>query len=247
MNDCLLSSIPASYHPIKDDSSPFPFSVDTNTGKIKVIEELDREIQAFYTFSIYSFNHKTEQPNQAEIQINILDKNDHYPIFDDSHEQYIYISINHHQIFITNIHATDADIGLNGQIDYYFADKDLYAYFHLYSNGSVILYNPIHIYLPIRLEIYARDQGYPKALYSKENMVIYLCDTFKRNECSSSTLRRNFYLGSIFIMISIISFLLIIILCIFWNLFLREQLKQKDHNQSYNCRIEGRKNLSNKL
>ena len=247
VNRCRASSTPVFYHLIKPDSSPFPFSVDTNTGTLKVLEELDREIQSLYKFSIYSFNSESEHSNHAEIQINILDKNDHSPIFDHPHEQYIYISLHHSQTFITNLHATDVDIGSNGEIDYYFTNKDHYAYFHLYTNGSIVLYNSIHIDLPIRLEIYARDRGYPNVLYSKENMIIYLCDMYKRNECSSNTLRRNFYLGSIFVMISIVSFLLIIIICIFWNLFLREQFRKKQNDQSYNCRIEATKTLSMKI
>jgi hypothetical protein len=219
--------------------------LDIDTGIIKAINELDRELKSFYKFYI---NLLTNQSIQTEIQINILDKNDHYPIFNNSDDQYIYISIHYPQnseIFITNIRATDADENLNGLVNYYFINKDLYNYFHLYSNGSIILYNPNNIYLPIRLEICARDHGYPKALNSKENIVIYICDIFKKNECSSSKLRRNFYLGSIFIMISIVSFLLIIILCIFWNLFIKKELRRKENMKPYNCRIEAKKNLSN--
>jgi hypothetical protein len=241
-NDCLLS---ISYHLINEDSS-FPFSLDTDTGIIKVVRELDREIKSFYKFHIHLFNSTI----QTEIQINILDKNDHYPIFNNPHEQYIYISLHdsqNHQIFVTNIHATDADTDLNGFVNYYFTNKDLYNYFHLYSNGSIILYNPNNIYLPIRLEIYARDNGYPKAFSSNESLIIYICDIVKPNECSSSKFRGNFYLGSIFIMISVVSFLLIIILCIIWNLFIKEQFRRKGNERSYNCRIEARKNLSNEV
>ncbi len=243
VDDCLLSSIPISYNLIKENLSlSFPFSLDTNTGIITVINELDREIKSFYKFSINLFNSTI----QTDIHINILDKNDHYPIFDNSHEQYIYISIDYsdnNQIFITNIHATDNDTDLNGLVNYYFTDKNLYNYFHLYSNGSIILYNLNDVYLPIRLEIYACDYGYPIALNSKETIVIYICNIFKRHQCSLSILRRNFYLGSIFIIISVISFLLIIIIGIFWNLF----IKRKENERSYNCRIEARKNLSNKF
>ncbi|CAF4732262.1 unnamed protein product, partial [Rotaria sp. Silwood2] len=66
---------------------------------------------------------KTQQLTQTEIQINIVDENDHYPIFDNLHEEYVYISTHHHQtkkIFIAHIHATDTDVGLNGLINYYF-------------------------------------------------------------------------------------------------------------------------------
>ena len=206
-------------------------------------------MKSFYKFDINLLNSKTKQSSKTEIHINILDKNDHYPIFEKSYEQYIYISTHHQQnnsIFITHIHATDDDIDSNGFINYCFTNKDHYDYFHLYSNGSIFLYNLDNIHLPLRLEIYARDQGYPTALDSKESIIIYICDIYKRNECLSNELskklRRNFYLGSIFLLISVVLFLLIIILCIVWNLFIRK----KGTNKPYHHRMEARKNLSNK-
>ncbi|CAF0903050.1 unnamed protein product [Rotaria sordida] len=252
VDNCLLSSIPISYHLIKEDSlSPFPFSIDSHTGIIKVIHELDREIKSFYKFHISSLHSKTQQLTQIEIQINILDENDHYPIFNNLHKEYIYISTHHHhqtnKIFITHIHAIDADVGLNGLINYYFTNKDHYKYFHLYPNGSIILYNLNNVHLPVRLEIYARDQGYPRPLNSKESIIIYVCDIYKRHECpineSPNKLRRNFYLGSIFIMISVVLILFIIIICIIWNLFMKKKLRRKENNKSYSYQIEARKNL----
>ncbi|CAF4466678.1 unnamed protein product [Rotaria sp. Silwood2] len=250
VDNCLLSSIPISYHLIKEDSLPFPFIVDIHTGIIKVIRELDREIKSFYKFHISSFHSKTQQLTQTEIQINIVDENDHYPIFDNLHEEYVYISTHHHRtkkIFIAHIHATDADVGLNGFINYYFTNKDHYTYFHLYPNGSIILYNLNNVHLPIRLEIYARDQGYPRPLNSKESIVIYVCDILKRHECSinesPNKLRKNFYLGSIFIMISVVLTLFIIIICIIWNLFIKKQFRGKENNKPYSYQIEARKNL----
>lgn len=70
----------------------------------------------------------------------------------------------------------------------------------------------------------------------------------------SNRLTTNFYLGSVFIMISILLFIVIIIVCIVWNLILKGQLRNKHEQihpnglksstESYNCRIEARKNLS---
>jgi hypothetical protein len=57
-------------------------------------------------------------------------------------------------------------------------------------------------------------------------------------------------------MISILLFIVIVIVCIVWNLILKGQLKNKHQQihsnglkpstESYNCRIEARKNLSKK-
>ncbi|CAF4388804.1 unnamed protein product, partial [Rotaria magnacalcarata] len=96
----------------------------------------------------------------------------------------------------------------------------------------IVLYNQNNLQLPYRLEVYARDQGSPVPLNSKESIVIYVCDELKRNECPSDEssehqqwllgfngknqiktdrITANFYLGSIFIMISILLFIVIII------------------------------------
>jgi hypothetical protein len=299
-DSCLSLSIPISYHLVKDELALLlPFSVDTHNGLIRAISELDREKKSFYRFFIDAFNHKTHQSSQTEVHINILDENDHYPIFDNSlnnaREQYVYINrsltltrrhdlnqtttTTNNNILIARIHATDQDEGSNSLINYYFTNNDNYVYFHLYSNGSIILYNQNNLHLPHRLEIYARDQGYPIPLNSKESIVIYVCDGSKRNECPSDEIHQhqewlfsynnnnnplktnrlttNFYLGSVFIMISVLLFIVIIIVCIVWNLIIKRQLKNKHEQihtngiksstESYNCRIEARKNLRKKI
>lgn len=289
----MSSSSEISYHFPKDQpSTDLPFIVNSQNGILTVIRDLDRETKASYKFSLQSFNHKTQQISQTEVHINVLDENDHYPIFDNSinnaREQFVYINKSslitrrHHvnqtvqsNQFIARIHAFDHDIGSNGQINYYFTNNDNYAYFHLYTNGTITLYNQNNLQLPYRLEIYARDQGHPVPFNSKESIVIYVCDVDRRDECpsdeyiqahdwnlapnqlKSNRLSTNFYLGSIFIMISILLFVVIIIVCIVWNLILKGQLKNKHQQinsnslkssaESYNCRTEARKNLSNKL
>lgn len=238
---------------VKEDSlSPFPFSLDVNNGIIKVIHELDREIKSFYKFRIRSSHLDTYDSIETEIQVNVLDDNDHYPIFDNIHEEYVYISAyqkNNNKVFITRIHAKDADLDLNGAINYYFTNKDHYTYFHLYPNGSIILYNLQNVRLPIRIEIYARDQGYPRPLNSRESIIVYVCDTLKRHECpkdeSSNNLRNTYYVGSIFMMISLVFILLIIIKCIIWNLLMKKQLKTTEKNKPCHYQSEARKSLSN--
>ena len=138
-------------------------------------------------------------------------------------------------------------------INYHFINKNHYKYFHLYSNGTIILYNLNQIHLPIRLEIYARDQGYPRSLNSQESIFIYICDIVEQHKCLindlSKKLERNFYLGSIFIMISIVWFLSMIILCIIRNLFIRDKFKKRKQKtkKSFHYQIEARKNLSMKI
>lgn len=244
--DCQLSFLPIVSQ--MNSLISFPFAIDSSTGNINVIADLDYETQSLYQFELEIFNSES----RTRVHIHIFDINDHSPIFNISHEQFIFISLNHfdeHSIFITNILATDADDNLNGLISYYFVNQDLYAYFHLFDNGSIILHNPINIYLPVRLEIYARDHGYPNRLKSDKTIVIYVCDDFKPNECSPTILRRNFYLGSILIMISIASFLIVIMICICWNLYLKNQLQNNRSTttttRTFTCRIEPRNNRSN--
>ncbi|UJR20728.1 hypothetical protein I4U23_023848 [Adineta vaga] len=200
-----------------------------------------------FTYSSYQFqlsnssfigqvqaNDADSLPNHRRIQ---------YKLLEYTHENIVRIDPNNGSLFLVKQPSTDLDHNDNGLVNYYFTNKDHYNYFHIYHNGSVVLYNLFNIRLPIRLEIYARDYGYPKALESKQNIIVYVCDIFAQNECPSNKLRRNFYLGSIIIMVSVVLFLFMIILCIIWNLFIKDYLKNKENNQAYNCRMEARKNL----
>lgn len=206
-----------------DESSSLPFVIDYLTGKIIVIRELDREIRDKYEFFVQIFINDTRQSFQTKISIDILDINDHAPRFTTLLHQYLSISISHSPIFITNIHAMDIDIGRNGLIDYYFLNRDLYAYFHLLSNGSIILYNPIHVQLPVQLEIYARDRGYPIALNSSERISIYLCDISQSQEC----FERRFWTVLVFLMMMILGCSSMCILAMFWKLIIRVHWTRK--------------------
>ena len=212
-----------SYDLISDDSSSLPFFIDNITGKILVIKELDREMQDFYEFFLQIFDDESHQFLQTKIQIHILDENDHSPIFTSSLEQHIYISLSPSPMVITNLHANDADLGRNSLIDYHFVDQQFYAYFHLYSNGSIVLFNPFHLHLPVRLQIFARDRGYPRALNSTETVLIYLCDISQRHQCFERKLDFLFIL----LVIVAIGFVLLFIVGMFWRRFFREQLKRQ--------------------
>jgi hypothetical protein len=290
-DSCLSSAIPISYHLVGEKT--LPFVVDTHNGVITVTRDLDRESRSLYSFQVDSLNHRTQQTSQTQVEIHVFDENDHNPLFDHSinnaREQYVFINrsvsmtrrhdrnqskVN--EFFLARVYATDDDEGINALVNYYFTNNDNYAHFHLYSNGSIVLYNSNDLHLPYRLEIYARDQGNPVPLNSKESIVIYVCDTLKRDECPSDEsvqhqswpfgynsnqhpnradrLTTNFYLGSIFIMISVLLFIGIIIVCLVWNLIIKKQFRNKNHpihtnglklsTESYNCRVEARKNLS---
>lgn len=241
-----MRSTPISYRLITENSSrPFPFTLDAHSGVIKAVAELDREHIPFYQFHVAMFNSTV----RTEVRINVVDRNDHHPIFDDTFEQYIYIVThrNYQQnghILIAHVHATDLDADDNGLVNYYFTNKEHYNRFEIYYNGSIFLYDVTDIRLPIRLEISARDHGSPKPLNSPQTVVLYVCDMFAQSECPSNKLRRSFYFGSVVILVAVVVFLLVIIMCIVWNLFVKDYLANRKSKRAFNSRVEARKNLS---
>ena len=123
----------------------------------------DREKTQSYSFAVYAIDGGTYEPRMrsARIDITLQDVNDNTPIF----EQIPY-SFNISQNlgigqYVGQVRATDADIGLNGDISYSFSTSS--QYFEMDSSSGVITTRQsLAAITSIQsLEVVARDKGSP--------------------------------------------------------------------------------------
>lgn len=96
-----------------------PFRIDSSSGTVTVTSPLDCEQQPFYLFSITATDMgSTPRASTVIGNLTVIDVNDNSPIFD----QPVYrTSISEDTIPMTDIQtvrATDADKGLNGEVEY---------------------------------------------------------------------------------------------------------------------------------
>ena len=105
------------------------FSLNSTTGELYLINQLDREIESFYEFSIIAFDHGLPQSLSSIVhcKIYLIDINDNYPIFDLPEYQFEIAETWSHLVPIGHVHAIDAD-------EYY---SELH--YILVSNESTIL------------------------------------------------------------------------------------------------------------
>uniref|UniRef100_A0A8C6TAA4 Cadherin domain-containing protein n=1 Tax=Neogobius melanostomus TaxID=47308 RepID=A0A8C6TAA4_9GOBI len=101
---------------IIDRSNHLPFAIDVFTGYITVTDYLDREVLDLYNIKV-SANDSVWSAS-TDITIFITDVNDNRPVFSDSlYAATLQENLNN-GVFVAQVHATDADIGLNSKILY---------------------------------------------------------------------------------------------------------------------------------
>ncbi len=111
--------------PITPRSGDF-FHMDQNSGLLKTVQPLDREIQTFYHFTAVAYNNGTSLSGTASVTVYVADENDNPPIIDfpNSTNSSIQISnefpVGHR---ITQIRAHDLDAGGNAELSYFLASR----------------------------------------------------------------------------------------------------------------------------
>ena len=95
-----------------------PFEVNSTSGAVRVIDQLDRELFDWYTFSVIASDDGTPvRTAVAAVQISVMDVNDNAPVFDpipSNTEVDEAAAVNYELVAIT---ASDADTGDNGVVD----------------------------------------------------------------------------------------------------------------------------------
>ena len=120
------------------------FSLNSSTGELFLIGELNREEQSSYEFDISASDHGHPRPLSSIVRcrIDLIDMNDNYPIFDLSEYTFIIPETWSHLSPIGHVHATDAD-EYYGELSYILEHnettmKDQWP-FELTPNGTVLL------------------------------------------------------------------------------------------------------------
>ncbi|XP_045196353.2 protocadherin Fat 4-like [Mercenaria mercenaria] len=96
--------------------------INTTDGTFSVVKTVDREKNSTYAMTIWCFqsdNH--EKKASATVFINVLDINDHLPIF--TPESYNVTLVENAVGYVTTVTATDQDIGENAAVFYEMTDS----------------------------------------------------------------------------------------------------------------------------
>ena len=148
------------------------FNLTASTGEVRVAGSLDYENLAERRYLLYfsimdGGSPPLSSPNVGELEIHVLDDNDHSPSFDTHYSNIVLpedTPINAHLITLT---ATDADQGTNSLLSYGISDGDSNHDFDLisHSNGSATLilardldFETIQNYT---ITVTVTDSGYP--------------------------------------------------------------------------------------
>ncbi|XP_065894114.1 uncharacterized protein [Dysidea avara] len=93
-----------------------PFTLFESTGTVTVTSTLDYETVSFYTFMVWASDQSCS--SSTTVEVDVLDINDNTPRFEDFTNVVNVSEDTSPDTIITTVTATDADSGLNGEIEY---------------------------------------------------------------------------------------------------------------------------------
>ncbi|CAF1667103.1 unnamed protein product, partial [Adineta ricciae] len=141
---------------------PFSLRYDLSRGDLSLVieENLDRERVSSYSFDIIAHD-GGNQTGLLHVNLNIDDVNDSPPKFDQSIYTLQNISENlPMNSILMQVHATDDDQGINGEITYHLLNRDnCFQIDQITGNVRVICQLDYEMKTNYQLEIEARDDG----------------------------------------------------------------------------------------
>lgn len=145
------------------------FIVDPQTGKLYTRRTLDRETVSHYDFKLMAVAKNTpDMSSTTEVTVYVADKNDNSPIiaFPRSDNNTVYVMSNAQvRDVVSRITATDADIGVNGQLTYTIVGgNDEHLFIMDNSTGFILLNRTLEGYenIGFQLAVTVSDNGYPQ-------------------------------------------------------------------------------------
>ena len=134
-------------------------------GSVILKSSLNREIRQYYHLVIEAADSGSPpRKNYTQVDINILDDNDHAPVFSSPNYQVSISEDEREKADVITVRATDKDIGSNGQITYSIQTGNVNGAFNIDSSlGTIVLarsldYESLNIYV---LDVLATDHGSP--------------------------------------------------------------------------------------
>ncbi|KAA8593994.1 hypothetical protein FQN60_004828 [Etheostoma spectabile] len=154
------------------------FSINSVTGVITTTKSLDRELQEYYTVTVYAKDEGLP-PNYAKatVRIRVLDENDNAPFFGRLYYS-IEVPENLEALPLFTLRATDQDAGDSGEINYRITAGDQLGDFRLDRQSGVLSTSrPLdrEKRAAYTLTVTAQDQGHP-ALSSTATVEVTVMD-----------------------------------------------------------------------
>ncbi|XP_075054571.1 protocadherin-23 [Mixophyes fleayi] len=140
------------------------FTLNSETGELTVKEPSWLDYEFRHTMNVIISAESSVSAAYCGVSMAIQDKNDNPPVFDGDHHATSALEGQGYNLLVIQVFATDADSGLNGQIDYTIVDGNENKAFSIDSRWGILSTNAIldrEIKSSYRLVLQATDRGSP--------------------------------------------------------------------------------------
>ena len=160
---------------ILSDQESLPFAIDSSTGEIAIIEQLDRENTSSYSLTVIAIdNGDPQMSSMVLVNVTVNDINDNPPMFGAPEINIFLFENTSTNVPLFTVIATDRDLGQNSDITYSIQSCQSQCLFFINSNTAAVRINR-----PLDFEsqrqhtfmITAMDRGIP-SLSSSTTVII---------------------------------------------------------------------------
>ncbi|XP_076467657.1 protocadherin Fat 1-like [Babylonia areolata] len=147
------------------------FTIDSSTGWISLLSNLDREVRSEYNLTIMVTDtdddkrisgYEVQLTSSTNVIITVTDYNDNAPVFEKTQFS---TAVNEGALpatVILTLISTDKDEGINADVTYYIVSGDPLGQFQIHSNGELFIIKPLDRESKSRyqLQVAATDGGF---------------------------------------------------------------------------------------